>query len=105
MSISSTSKARNGKGSAAWRRIVAAGKARYKRNGWPCPECGQPFDFDNPQSARGFTGDHPIALANGGTLIGQKTSFMCRSCNARKNDVVTPNLAPATLPPHQQDAS
>lgn len=72
---------------------------RYRRHGWPCPECEKPFDWENPQSARGFTADHPIALNNGGAVVGQRLVAMCRGCNARKSDVITPVLTPATAPP------
>lgn len=97
--VSSTQGVRNGRGHRAYRRAQAALAARYKRNGWPCPECGEPFDWDNPQSSHGFTADHPLALNNGGKLLGQKLVAMCRGCNSRKNDIPAPVLAPATLPP------
>lgn len=96
---SSTQATRNGPGHRAYRRARAALEARFKRSGMPCPECGRPFDWARPQSARGFTADHPVALANGGKLVGQALAPMCRGCNARKNDIPTPVLAPATLPP------
>lgn len=96
---SSTQAARNGRGHRAYRRQHEALANRYRRNGWPCPECGRPFDWDRPQSSRGFTTDHPVALNNGGRLLGQQLAAMCRGCNARKSDIPTPNLAPATPPP------
>lgn len=96
---SSTQATRNGRGHRAYRRARAALEVRFKRNGWPCPECGRPFDWERPQSSMGFTADHPLALNNGGKLTGQRLAPMCRGCNARKSDVPTPVLAPATPPP------
>lgn len=96
---SSTDKLRRGRGSKAYKRQRDAMEMRYRRHGWPCPECDRPFDFEHPQSSRGFTADHPVALRNGGKLVGQKLVAMCRGCNARKNDVLTPTLTPATEPP------
>ncbi len=97
--MSSTQTIRNGRGHRAYRRAQAALANRYKRNNWPCPSCGEPFDWERPQSARGFTADHPLAIVNGGKLIGQKLRPMCRGCNARKGAIPTPELRPATMPP------
>lgn len=96
---SSTEAIRNGRGHRAYRRAQAVLAARYKANGWPCPGCGNDFDWENPQSSRGFTADHPLALNNGGRLVGQQLEARCRGCNARKGDVPTPVLVPATPPP------
>lgn len=95
--MASTSSTRAGAGHRAYRRQRDALANRYRRHGWPCPVCGKPFDWDHPQSTRGFTADHPVALNAGGKLI-QKLDPMCRGCNARKSDVVTPPLPAATLP-------
>lgn len=96
---SNTQSTRNGRGHRAYRRAQAALAARYKASGAPCPGCGRPFDWERPQSTRGFTADHPLALNNGGGLLGQQLVARCRGCNARKGDVPTPVLAPATPPP------
>lgn len=95
--MASTARTRAGRGHRAYRRQRDALEQRYRRQNWPCPSCGRPFDWDHPQSSRGFTADHPVALAAGGKLI-QKLEAMCRGCNARKSDVVTPDLPPATIP-------
>ena len=85
-----------GKGGRAYQRQRATLMRRCQAEGRGCANCGQPFDWDNPNSARGFTADHPIALANGGRLLGQQLVPLCRSCNARKRDTVTPTLRTAT---------
>ena len=69
---------------------------RLKAIGARCANCGCEFDWANPNSARGFTADHPEPLANGGSLLGQRLEGLCRACNARKRDVVTPHLRPAS---------
>ncbi len=61
-----------------------------------CPSCGKPYDFDNPNSPRGFTADHPTPLEAGGSLNGQRLIGLCRSCNGRKSDHITPTLKPAS---------
>ena len=69
-----------------------------KAKGIGCSNCGQPFDFADHNSKRGFTADHPEALANGGRLLGQKLVPLCRECNARKGKTQTDSviLRPAT---------
>ncbi|GAA1714568.1 HNH endonuclease [Brachybacterium phenoliresistens] len=99
---SSTQHIRSGRGHRTYRRQRDILANRYRRNGWPCPECGRPFDWANPQSAQGFTADHPRALATGGKLIGQQLVAMCRGCNARKGATVMPVITPATLPEGDQ---
>lgn len=79
--------ARNGKGHRAYRRAQAALKRRAKAQNVPCSVCGEAIDYDgDPQGRRSFTADHPVALKNGGSLVGQELVVMCRSCNARKGD-------------------
>ena len=91
-----TSQIRNGKGHRAYRRQRdrMAAQARAKRE--TCTVCGESYDWADPNGPRGFTADHPNAIANGGRLVGQQLVGMCRSCNARKNDIVAPVLRPAT---------
>ena len=78
-----------GKGSSAYQRQQQAIKRLCKAKGIGCSNCGQPFDYADHNSPRGFTADHPVALANGGTLLGQRLIPLCRSCNARKGAVDT----------------
>lgn len=85
-----------GKGGRAYQRKQDALRRKCKALGIPCSVCGKPFDFANPNSARGFTADHPLALDNGGSLLGQQLVPMCRGCNGRKRNVVTPILRPAS---------
>ena len=87
-----------GKGSSAYQRQQQALKRLCRAKGIGCSNCGQPFDFDNHNSKRGFTADHPEALANGGRLLGQKLVPLCRECNARKGKTQTDSviLRPAT---------
>ena len=88
---------RNGRGHRAYRRQRAALKNWAIRNGLThCPGCGAEFDFENLNTKHGFTADHPDALANGGALLGQQLAPLCRSCNARKGNSVTPTLRNAT---------
>ena len=84
------------KGSSTYQRRQQALKRRCKALGIGCSNCGAAFDFDDHNSPRGFTVDHPVALANGGRLLGQQLVPMCRSCNARKGATATPILRPAT---------
>lgn len=98
---SATQTLRQGRGRRAYERARTVLRNRYQRNDWPCPTCGRPFDWANPQSSRGFTADHPIALNAGGKLLGQDLVAMCRGCNSRKGDTTTPVLTPATPPPSQ----
>lgn len=79
-----------------YQRLALALQRKCKALGIGCAICGKAFDWARPNSARGFTADHPVALANGGSLLGQKLVPLCRSCNARKRDVVTPILRPAS---------
>lgn len=85
-----------GKGGRRYRRTRDRMARQAQASGATCPACDTPFDFDNPQSARGFTADHPIPLEGGGSLNGQRLVGLCRSCNGRKGDHVTPILKPAS---------
>lgn len=87
-----------GKGSAAYQRQQQALKRRCRALGLGCQNCGVEFDFDDHNSPRGFTADHPEAIANGGRLLGQKLVPLCRACNARKgkHPVESVILRPAT---------
>lgn len=85
-----------GKGGKAYQREQAALKRKCKALGIGCANCGKPFDFANPNSQRGFTADHPHALDAGGKLLGQHLVPLCRECNGRKRNVVTPILRPAS---------
>lgn len=84
--MSSTGSVRDGKGHRAYRRQRDRLEREARASGATCSRCGNPYDFDNPRSARGFTADHPEALANGGHLTRQTLVPMCRSCNARKGN-------------------
>ena len=84
------------RGGRAYRRQRKALRYRAQTQGWVCRNCGTNFDFDNPQAPNGFTADHPIPLAAGGSLLHQQLVPLCRACNARKGDTVTPTLRPAT---------
>lgn len=53
---------RRGRGGHAYRRRAEALKRRTKANGGTCSNCGEPFDWDNHISPRGFTADHPDPL-------------------------------------------
>ena len=75
-----------GKGSSAYQRQQQALKRLCRAKGVGCSNCGQPFDFDNHNSPRGFTADHPKPLSKGGRLNGQQIAPMCRACNARLNN-------------------
>lgn len=85
-----------GAGGRLYRRQAEALKAQCRASGQGCSVCGQQFDFANSNSARGFTADHPVPLAAGGKLVGQRLVPLCRSCNSRKKDVVPPVLRPAS---------
>ena len=87
---------RRGKGGHAYRRQAEALRRRTKANGGRCSGCGQPFDWDNHLSQRGFTADHPVPLERGGSLLGQQLVPLCRSCNGRKRDIVTPIIRDAS---------
>ena len=84
-----------GKHGHLYQRKQAALKRLYQTNGWPCPNCGKPFDFDNHNSPQGFTADHVDPIGNGGRLLG-KIVAACRSCNGRRGNSVTPTLKPAS---------
>lgn len=83
-----------GRGRRAYERQREALLQRTKANGGTCTNCGQAFDWDNPNGPQGFTADHPTAINNGGSLLGQQLVPLCRSCNARKGDVAKPILRP-----------
>ena len=85
-----------GHGGRAYERQRDALKRRCQSTGQGCTNCGQPFDYNNPNSPRGFTADHPNPLAAGGRLLGQQLVPLCRSCNARKGDTLTPTIRPAS---------
>ena len=85
-----------GHGGRPYQRRRNALMRRAQSTGQGCTNCGQPFDFDNPNSPRGFTADHPTPLAAGGSLLGQQFVPLCRSCNARKGDTITPTIRPAS---------
>lgn len=83
---------RNGKGHRAYRRKRDALRRRVQAEGLVCGAgtntgCGLPFDLTLPDTHRmGFTADHPIALGNGGSLVGQVLVPLHNGCNARKGD-------------------
>ena len=87
---------RRGKGGHAYRRRAEALKQRTKANGDTCSNCGEPFDWNNHLSPRGFTADHPDPLKHGGSLLGQQLVPLCRGCNARKRDTITPTIRNAS---------
>ena len=87
---------RRGKGGHAYRRQAEALRRRTKANAGRCSSCGEPFDWDNHLSPRGFTADHPVPLERGGSLLGQQLVPLCRSCNGRKRDIVTPIIRDAS---------
>ena len=61
--VSTVANPYRGRGSSAYQRAQQALKRRCKAQGIGCANCGKPFDFDNHNSKRGFTADHPEALA------------------------------------------
>jgi hypothetical protein len=83
---------RNGRGHRSYRRARARLRRRVAAENLTCGHgsdygCGQPFDLTLPDtSAMGFTADHPKALNNGGTLLGQELVPMHNACNSRKSD-------------------
>ena len=85
-----------GTGGRAYQRQRDALARRCQARGVGCSNCGRPFDWARPNSSAGFTADHPIAINAGGKLLGQHLVPLCRGCNARKGDTVTPVLRPAT---------
>ena len=86
----------SGKGGRAYRRQRKALAYLARTQGWTCANCGTDFDFDSPHAPNGFTADHPVPLAAGGTLLHQELVPMCRACNGRKGGAVTPTLRPAS---------
>ena len=84
-----------GKGSSTYQRKQAALKRQCKTLGTGCSNCGNPFDYDNPNSPRGFTADHVTPLATGGRLLGPLVP-LCRACNARKGKTTAPTIRPAS---------
>lgn len=87
-----TQQIRNGRGRRNYERERDALKRYYKANNLPCKGCGQPFDWTitNHNDRFYFTADHPIPLAHGGSLTGQKLEGFHRSCNSSKNNKVIP---------------
>lgn len=83
---------RNGRGHRAYRRKRDQLRRRVAAEGLVCGHgsdtgCGQPFDLTLPDTAAmGFTADHPLAINNGGALLGQDLVPMHNACNARKSD-------------------
>lgn len=85
-----------GKGGRRYRRTRDRLARQAQATNATCPSCGTTYNFTNPNSPQGFTADHPTPLNAGGSLNGQPLTGMCRSCNARKRDHITPTLKPAT---------
>ena len=85
-----------GRGGRRYRRTRDRMARQAQATNATCPNCGKPFDFDNPNSPQGFTADHPTPLAAGGSLLGQQLVPLCRACNARKGSTVAPTIRPAS---------
>lgn len=65
-----------------WRRIRAAAiDAWVEAHGWTCPGWRIPA---HPVRPGQLTGDHTVALANGGRNTLGNVSVLCRSCNSAK---------------------
>lgn len=52
-------------------------------NGWTCPGWRRPTHDVQPGQ---LTGDHAIALANGGPRLPDHIAILCRPCNSAKRD-------------------
>lgn len=84
--MSPAKKIRDGKGAQAYRRASKRLKRETQAKGLVCTWCKRPIDTTLPKSDRmSFTADHPIALENGGALVGQILEPMHRACNSAKN--------------------
>lgn len=76
----------------AWRMLRdEAIAAHLRRFGWWCPGWGRPA-----HGADDLTLDHELPIARGGlSTRANLGSVLCRSCNARKSDIV---IDPEQLP-------
>ena len=76
------SSAYRGRGGRRYRRTRDRMARQAQATNATCPSCGKPYDFDNPNSPQGFNGQHLTGL--------------CRACNGRKSNHITPTLKPAS---------
>jgi len=65
----------------AWRRLRKRVLAEWlEEHGWWCPGYGR-----DGHPANDLTGDHIVALADGGESVRANVQILCRSCNVRKS--------------------